>query len=231
MRKAIFILLALMFTAVQAQMTRNLVITSSQGKKFKLSINHRLINRRARHTVKVVGLTDNYYDVQLKMAHSGKIIRTELYVPPLSEIIYDIRVHRGNLVNIAIVGISPLEAEEEIVYDNPFNYNDPIPEEVEEDMVAPVPEIEYQNMLRIIREQDFDDTRLETAENMIINHVLTVNQLRGILRLFDFDDKKLKLAKFAYPYVMDKENYYALVDVFDFESDKKKLNQFIREQG
>jgi hypothetical protein len=50
----------------------------------------------------------------------------------------------------------------------------------------------------------------------------------GILQLFTFEDNKLELAKFAYDYCIDRENYYRVNDVFTFSSSKDELSRFLQ---
>jgi hypothetical protein len=95
----------------------------------------------------------------------------------------------------------------------------------------PVTPERFKNMMQAVRNQNFEDGKLRVAKQIIkLNYCMTVNQLVQILRLFDFDESKLKLAKFAYHYVYDIENFYKVNNVFDFESNAKKLDRYINQQ-
>ena len=45
---------------------------------------------------------------------------------------------------------------------------------------------------------------------------------------FDWDDGKLEIAKFAYDYVYDLENYYKVYNLFTFSSSGEELEEFIQ---
>jgi len=95
----------------------------------------------------------------------------------------------------------------------------------------PVTTERFENMLQSISNQDFESSKLRVAKQIIkTNDCMTVNQLVQILNLFDFDENKLKLAKFAYHYVYDLENFYKVYNVFDFESNKNQLEKYINNQ-
>ena len=95
----------------------------------------------------------------------------------------------------------------------------------------PVTSERYENMLHSVKKQAFDKTKLRIAKQIIKhNACMTVDQLVGILQLFDFEKNKLDLAKFAYNYIYDIENYYKVNDVFDFDSSIEELDTYIKNQ-
>jgi hypothetical protein len=83
-------------------------------------------------------------------------------------------------------------------------------------------------MLNTIENQSFNDTKLTVAKQIISSNCMTVGHLIQILNLFSFDDTKLQLAKFAYDYIYDVNNYYQVNNVFSFESNVKELDEYIR---
>ncbi|MBN8821125.1 MULTISPECIES: DUF4476 domain-containing protein [unclassified Spirosoma] len=56
----------------------------------------------------------------------------------------------------------------------------------------------------------------------------STDQILELLALFTFDSDKLPLAKYAYSYVTDRENYDQITDAFDFDTSKDELRTFIR---
>ncbi len=92
----------------------------------------------------------------------------------------------------------------------------------------PVTPDRYESMLQAVISKDFDEAKLRVAKQIIRqNSCLTVSQLMGILRLFDFDKDKLELAKLAYHYIYDIENFYKVNNVFDFENSVEELDKYI----
>ncbi len=86
----------------------------------------------------------------------------------------------------------------------------------------------FQNALQSIQSKSFSDTQLVLAKQIVSSNCLTANQIKQIAQIFDFEDTKLELAKYAFAYCFDPENYWQINDVFDFESTIEELNEFIQ---
>lgn len=86
---------------------------------------------------------------------------------------------------------------------------------------------DFNEALTLLSKETFDDTRLATAKQIIGNNLMTVNQIAQICRLFNYESNTLELAKFAYPYCVEKNKYYLLNDVFTYDSSKRELNEYI----
>ena len=88
--------------------------------------------------------------------------------------------------------------------------------------------IDFQNALSSIESNNFEDSKLVVAKQIIESNCVTSKQVRKIMLLFDFEDSKLDFAKFAHPRTADPQNYYVINDAFDFEQSITELNNFIR---
>jgi hypothetical protein len=53
----------------------------------------------------------------------------------------------------------------------------------------------------------FPKNKLALAKTTLKNSRITTNQLLTLLKAFPFDEEKIDLAHFAYPYVVDRKNY------------------------
>jgi hypothetical protein len=87
---------------------------------------------------------------------------------------------------------------------------------------------DYNEAVRMISNESFDDTKLALAKQIISSNPMTVNQIVNICKLFSFESKKLEFAKFAYSYCTDRNKYYLLNEVFTYDSSKRELNEFIQ---
>ena len=47
------------------------------------------------------------------------------------------------------------------------------------------------------------------------------------MQILAFDNNRLDFAKYAYPYVYDKENYALVTNALSFDSNKKALKDFL----
>lgn len=92
---------------------------------------------------------------------------------------------------------------------------------------SPMDEKTFVNMLNSIKGKDFEDTKLKIAKQIASSNCLLVEQIMGIMKLFDFEDNKLDFAKFAYSYAYDRANYFKINELFDFESSTDELINFI----
>lgn len=100
-------------------------------------------------------------------------------------------------------------------------------EVIEEVGCYPMDNQMFANALYSIQSKDFSDTQLILAKQIVSSNCLTAMQTKEIARIFDFEDTKLKFAKFAYSYCYDPENYWQINDIFDFESTIEELNAYI----
>jgi hypothetical protein len=71
-----------------------------------------------------------------------------------------------------------------------------------------------------IANASFEDTKLSTAKTILAANYVSTDQVVEICRLFSFENSKL-----------DFNNYYKVGSVFDFDSNKQALNDFISRGG
>lgn len=88
---------------------------------------------------------------------------------------------------------------------------------------------DYDDAKATIKSISFDDTRASTAMQIISANCLNTSQIIGLLDLFSFEDTKLNLAKTAYGYCVDQNNYYKVVTAFKFDSSKEELNRYMQQ--
>jgi len=83
------------------------------------------------------------------------------------------------------------------------------------------------DMLASLRKQKFEDTRIKTAKQMIANNCISSAQVAQMCNEFTFEENRLELAKFAFAYCVDPNNYYKVNDVFKFSSSTDELTDFV----
>jgi len=92
-----------------------------------------------------------------------------------------------------------------------------------------VSELEMQTIMNNLRRQSFNSDRLHMAQVIVQSKgAFTTGQLRRIMSVFSFDRYRLQFAKFAYPYAIDRANYYLLSNELSFSSNRRALLNFIR---
>ena len=87
---------------------------------------------------------------------------------------------------------------------------------------------DYEDAVRIINNENFDESRLNMAKRIISGNPMNSRQIAKICRLFAFEANRLEFAKYAYKHCVDPNKYFLLDEVFTFESSKKELDEFIQ---
>ena len=86
---------------------------------------------------------------------------------------------------------------------------------------------EFYNLKSTIDDASFDDTKLTIAKQAIQSNALNSTQVAQLMVQFSFERTKLDLAKYAYGYVVDQQNYYLVNTAFDFRSSTDKLDEYL----
>jgi hypothetical protein len=86
---------------------------------------------------------------------------------------------------------------------------------------------EFSDAKSSIESKSFEDTKMTMAKQIAGDRCMTVEQVKGVMGLFSFEDSKLDFAKFAYDHTYDISNYYKVNDAFTFETSVDELNQYI----
>jgi len=91
----------------------------------------------------------------------------------------------------------------------------------------PMNEMDFNEALQTIRSKEWDETKLEIAKQIISSNCLFADQVRDVAQLFEWEENKLKFAKYAYQYTYDQGNYFKVSQVFEWEDSIKELNNYI----
>jgi hypothetical protein len=91
----------------------------------------------------------------------------------------------------------------------------------------PISGSEYGKVTATIKSQSFEETQLKIAKQATKANCMSTAQIKGICKMFSFEESKLEFAIFAHTYCTDKNNYYSLNDVFSFSTSVDSLNEAI----
>jgi len=88
---------------------------------------------------------------------------------------------------------------------------------------------EFSRISQNIRSQVFNNTRLNTAKQIVRSKgkCFTASQARDLTKLFEFESAKIEFAKFCYDYTLNQSDYYQVNEAFEFNSSTEELNEFI----
>lgn len=87
---------------------------------------------------------------------------------------------------------------------------------------------EFDRFLRTVKDKSFDSDRNKLIETTLVSTGFTSDQCLQLVKLFSFDSEKIKLMQAMYPRIVDKPNFYLVIESLTFQSDKNKMNEFVR---
>ncbi len=90
-----------------------------------------------------------------------------------------------------------------------------------------LPDKQYHDLSNAIKSKPFPDTRMSTAKVGLKGKCLSIDQIRGLAKLFSFEGEKLEFIKMAYNHTDEKSEYYTLSDAFSFSSTIDDFNKFL----
>lgn len=102
---------------------------------------------------------------------------------------------------------------------------------------APAPGVEVrravdsarlQEISAAISAESFGKGQLQVLQSAAASHYFTVDQLKGLLELFSFENEKLDAVAIVAPRLLDPENGYKLYGAFSFQSSKDKVAALLR---
>lgn len=93
---------------------------------------------------------------------------------------------------------------------------------------VPMNPSEFESAKNSIASKTFENTKLDVAKQIMGSNCLTADQVKQVMRVFEFETTRLEFAKFAYKHTYDKGNYYKVNDAFEFESSISDLQEYIK---
>lgn len=92
-----------------------------------------------------------------------------------------------------------------------------------------VDETDFASMLESLERQSFNNTKLTLVRQMLSGErCFSVNQIIQLVNSFSFEASRLDIAKHAYDFCSEKDKYFLVVDVFEFEASKNDLLNFLK---
>jgi hypothetical protein len=87
---------------------------------------------------------------------------------------------------------------------------------------------DFNAALATLKKQNFEDSRLKTAKQVVEANCLSVDQISQIATSFNFEDNTLDFAKFAYDFCVEPRNYFKLNGIFKFSSNADALSDYVQ---
>jgi len=93
-----------------------------------------------------------------------------------------------------------------------------------------VTEEDLVGMLLRMKGQSFDSDRLALGKVIVASATLTAEQIGRLASTIDYSASQVEFLKYAFSYCADPQNYYKAIDVLTFNSDKRKVMDYIATQ-
>jgi hypothetical protein len=89
---------------------------------------------------------------------------------------------------------------------------------------------DFNRALESIRGKTFEDTKFDVAKQITRANCLSAEQIKMVMRAFEFEDTRLEYAIFAYKYCVDQNQYYIVNEAFEFELTIEELQEYLDDQ-
>ncbi len=239
--KSIVLVIILISISVfaDAQKTSNLIIFSKNEDLFKVTLNGIEQNIIPLSIVKMNDLQSVSYEMKIIFENTTyNSIENNIFTKTGYETTYIIKNQRNGQKELRWYNdtilpqkeIVKIEKEKENkdteknkkVYKMP-GYSGPI------GCSHPMSDANFRVAKNTVLKTDFESKKLIIAKQIVTSNCLTANQVKHLAGSFDFEDTKIRLAKFAYKKTYDVGNYFIVFDVFEFYDSILELNNYIEE--
>ncbi len=95
-------------------------------------------------------------------------------------------------------------------------------------MIVVMNRAEFDRFLRTVKDKSFDSDRNKLIETTLVSTGFTSINASSWLSCSVSTVKKIKLMQAMYPRIVDKPNFYLVIESLTFQSDKNKMNEFVR---
>jgi len=87
---------------------------------------------------------------------------------------------------------------------------------------------EFERVLQSISREWLESNKLKSAVHVVSGNNISTDQVKDIMRLFQFENNKLEVARQAYRNVVDKWNFREVYTLLSFQASKAELDRYIR---
>ncbi len=85
----------------------------------------------------------------------------------------------------------------------------------------------FDQLIKLMKEESFGHHQIDLLKQAIQGRGISSSQLKTALEVYDFDSERLKAAKMAHQYTVDKHNFWMVGEAFEYSSNRKKLFDYL----
>ncbi len=86
----------------------------------------------------------------------------------------------------------------------------------------------FSKLYNKVKNASFDDTKFDLIEVASLGCYYSCTQVVRIMKIFSFDDSKIKVLSIMAPRIVDLQNAIIIYQQFNFESEKQKVGEILR---
>lgn len=86
----------------------------------------------------------------------------------------------------------------------------------------------FETFYRTVKGLPFDSDRTKLIETALLTSGFTSGQCRRLVDAYTFDNERIKTMQLIYPRILDKEGFFVVIEGLTFQSDKNKMNDFVK---
>ena len=97
----------------------------------------------------------------------------------------------------------------------------------EKKCTAAIDSSSFNQIAKKLNDHDFEDAKKAELIETLTKNCFSSIQVNALIELLEFEEDKIAVAKAGHTRVIDPENYDLVFDVFEFESSKKEVMDYI----
>jgi hypothetical protein len=90
-----------------------------------------------------------------------------------------------------------------------------------------LPSQDVDAIVQSVKQRPFEASKLSTAKEALAQSSIQADDLKRLLRSFEFEASRVEYAKYAYSHVVDPQNFYRVYDAFDFDASVQEVQQAV----
>jgi len=93
--------------------------------------------------------------------------------------------------------------------------------------ITAMPDPEYQQLVKSIDNESFEENKVSVLQSSARYNYFSVQQIIGIMDLSSFSSWKIKALELTYPFAIDKNNSFKIINALTFSEDKQKAQEIL----
>ncbi len=96
-----------------------------------------------------------------------------------------------------------------------------------EPVIMAMSDPDYRAIVSSINNESFEENKISVLQSSAKYNYFSVDQIIGFMELSSFSSWKLKALELTYPFVVDKNNSYKIINALTFSEDKQKAQRIL----